>query len=134
MAFVNEVKIQGRLTRDPEVRVSRSGLVIADESIAVNHPSRDPEKRETSFFHITGFDRVAEKLGKMEKGYLVEVRGYLKEEKWKSPEQTIRRTVKIIATEVVVISTPKEKTGTAEPLGTDMPSLSGVLDDSDIPF
>ena len=46
MANLNKVFLMGRLTRDPEVRYTPSGMAIAKLGLAVNRTWRSQESRE----------------------------------------------------------------------------------------
>ena len=65
----------GRLTRDPEVRETKDGLLVATFNIAIDRPG---DKGETDFPRITCFGKTAENVGKyMKKGRQVAVQGYV---------------------------------------------------------
>ena len=48
----------GRLTRDPEIRVSQNNTAIARFSLAVDR--RWSKEKETDFFNVTAFGKLAE--------------------------------------------------------------------------
>ena len=91
MASFNKVILMGNLTRDPEMRVTPSGLSICKLGLAVNrnYTTRDGERREeTTFVDIDAFDKQAEVIAKyMSKGSPILVEGRLKFDQWESDGQ-----------------------------------------------
>lgn len=72
---MNHVAMSGRLTKDPEVRVSQSGTTVAKFSLAVTRPMA---KDTTDFFNCTCFGKTAEAVEKyFRKGSKVIVEGYV---------------------------------------------------------
>lgn len=60
---LNEVTLLGNVGRDPEVRATRGGRVVASLSLATNRrvPQRDGEADEKTDWHrITVFNKLAE--------------------------------------------------------------------------
>ena len=79
MASFNKVILIGNLTRDPELRVTGSGLSICKLGLAVNrtYTSKDGEsKDETTYVDVDSFGKQAEILGKyMQKGRMYDLPG-----------------------------------------------------------
>jgi len=75
----NKVFLIGRLVRDPDVRVSVSGIPISRFTIAVTRVrKRDNQEEITDFLKVTTFRRLAEICGQyLKKGKLVAVEGRL---------------------------------------------------------
>jgi single-strand DNA-binding protein len=91
MASYNKVILMGNLTRDPEMRVTPSGLSICKMGLAVNrsYTTRDGERREeATFVDVDAFDKQAEVIAKyMSKGSPILVEGRLKFDQWESDGQ-----------------------------------------------
>lgn len=82
MADLNEVRIIGRLTRDPELRSTQSGQYICNFGIATGKKYKGQDG-ETTFVDITCWARLAEVAGKyLRKGKLVFIGGRLKLDTW----------------------------------------------------
>ena len=90
----------GNLTRDPELRVTNTGLSICKLSLAVNrtYTSKDGEsKDETTYVDIDSFGKQAEILSKyMQKGRPLMVEGRLKLDQWESNEGQKRSKLGVI--------------------------------------
>ena len=100
MASFNKVILMGNLTRDPELRVTNTGLSICKLSLAVNrtYSSKDGEsKDETTYVDIDSFGKQAEILSKyMQKGRPLMVEGRLKLDQWESNEGQKRSKLGVI--------------------------------------
>lgn len=86
MTDINEVKILGRLTRDPQLRYLQSGVAVADISVAVNRSFKKKNNEwgeDTAFVDCTFFDSAAETIQEnFIKGDKIFLNGCLKWDKW----------------------------------------------------
>lgn len=85
-ASYNKVMLMGNLTRDPEVRVTPSGLTIAKLGLAVNrrYKTKEGEQREeVTYVDIDAFGMQAETIQKYcTKGSGIFVEGRLRLDQW----------------------------------------------------
>lgn len=100
MASFNKVILVGNLTRDPELRVTGTGLSICKIGLAVNrsYTSKEGEsKDETTFVDVDVFGKQAEILGKyMQKGRPLMVEGRLKLDQWESNDGQKRSKLGVV--------------------------------------
>lgn len=86
MSDLNQVNITGRLTHEPEHRVTPSGTDVADLQIAIGRKYKSREgatKEDTSFISCTAFGSSAKFVANhCYKGQLVFINGRLKQETW----------------------------------------------------
>jgi len=86
MANLNKVLLIGRLTADPEIRYTPSGLNIANMRLAVNRYRKGQDGNrieETAYVDLTAFGRTAELAQQyLKKGRQVFVEGALHFEQW----------------------------------------------------
>lgn len=75
----NRVILMGRLTRDPELRQTQSGVSMCRISIAVDRNfARQGEERQTDFFDVTCWRQQAEFVSRyFTKGRMIHVEGTL---------------------------------------------------------
>ncbi len=96
MANFNKVILMGNLTRDPETRVTPSGLAICKMGLAVNRvfKTQDGERREeTTFVDVDAFGKQAETISKyMSKGRPILVEGRLKLDQWEDRNSGEKRS------------------------------------------
>lgn len=96
MRDINVVVLVGRLTRDSELKYTKSGMAIARFSIAVNRSRKQDDQwvDETSFFDIDYWGKAAEAVNKyLTKGQQVAVEGELKQDRWEQDGQPRSRVV-----------------------------------------
>lgn len=100
MASFNKVILMGNLTRDPETRVTASGLTICKLGLAVSRvfSTKDGERREeTTFVDIDAFGKQAEVITKyMRKGRPLMVEGRLKLDQWESNDGQKRSKLGVV--------------------------------------
>ena len=97
--MLNEVILMGRLTRDPDVRMTQNGTTAANFSLACERDyAPQGQDRETDFFDVVAFRNTAEFVGRyFAKGQLVAVKGRLQQRDWTDKQGNKRRTTGILA-------------------------------------
>lgn len=60
---MNVAIILGRLTRDPAIKVSQSGMTIARFTLAVNRLNKKGQNQEADFINCVAFGKTAEAIG-----------------------------------------------------------------------
>ena len=112
--MLNHVVLMGRLTRDPELRRTASGVAVASFSIAVDrdYSPKDGEK-ETDFFDIVAWRQTGEFVSKyFSKGRMAVVEGRLQVRKWKNKDGENRYSTEVVADHVYFGDSKKEETNT----------------------
>lgn len=101
MANFNSVMLIGRLTADPEVRMTADGTAICNFRLAVNEKfkRRDGEAGEsTCFIQVEAWRALADICGKyLTKGREVFVLGKLRYSEWKTDEGQKRSKISVTA-------------------------------------
>jgi len=94
----NKVFLIGRLVRDPEVRVTVSGVTIARFTVAVDRFKRNEDGSSVAdFLRVVCFRRLGEVAGQyLKKGKLVSVEGSIRFDNYEKDGQT-RESVEILA-------------------------------------
>ena len=97
--MLNEVTLMGRLTRDPDVRMTQNGTTAANFALACERDyAPQGQDRETDFFDIVAFGKTADFAGQyFAKGQLVAVKGRLQQRDWTDKQGNKRRTTEILA-------------------------------------
>ena len=97
--MLNEVILMGRLTRDPDVRMTQNGTTAANFALACERDyAPQGQDRETDFFDIVAFRNTADFVGPyFAKGQLVAVKGRLQQRDWTDKQGNKRRTTEILA-------------------------------------
>lgn len=93
---MNDVKLLGRLTRDPEVRYTQDGTAVARFDLAVNRPTANGQQA-ADYFHIVAWRERAEFASKyLTKGRQIVVSGRLSNNKWTDKDGQNRITTEVI--------------------------------------
>ena len=100
--MLNRITITGRMTRDPELRATQSGISVTSFSIANQRSYKNNSgERETDFFDVVAWRNTAEFVTKyFSKGSLVTVDGRLETRKFTDKQGNERKAVEIIADNV----------------------------------
>ena len=101
--MLNHIVLMGRLTRDPELRRTATGVAVATFSIAVDRDFANSAtgERETDFIDIVAWRSTAEFVSKyFAKGRMAVVSGRLQIRNWNDKEGNKRRSAEVIADNV----------------------------------
>ena len=101
--MLNHIVIMGRLTRDPELRRTGSGIAVASFSVAVDRDfgGRDGGEKETDFIDCVAWRQTGEFVSKyFTKGSMIVVSGRLQIRNWTDKEGNKRRSAEVVADNV----------------------------------
>ena len=101
--MLNHIVLMGRLTRDPELRRTGSGVAVATFSLAVDRDfgSSATGEKETDFIDIVVWRNTAEFVSKyFTKGRMAVVSGRLQIRNWTDKEGNKRRSAEVVADNV----------------------------------
>ena len=101
--MLNHIVLMGRLTRDPELRQTQSGVSVASFTIAVDRDfqSRDSGEKQADFIDIVAWRNTAEFVSKyFAKGRMAVVSGRLQIRDWTDREGGKRRSAEVVADNV----------------------------------
>ena len=101
--MLNHIVIMGRLTRDPELRRTGSGVAVTSFSLAVDRDFGKTEsgEKETDFIDCVAWRQTGEFVSKyFAKGRMAVVSGRLQIRNWTDKEGNKRRTAEIVADNV----------------------------------
>lgn len=97
--MLNHIVIMGRLTRDPEMRKTGSGIAVANFTVAVDRDFNGQDgQKETDFIDCVAWRKTAEFVQKyFSKGKMIAVAGRLQVRSWTDKDGNKRRTAEIQA-------------------------------------
>ena len=101
--MLNHIVIMGRLTRDPELRRTGSGIAVASFTVAVDRDfgGRDGGEKETDFIDCVAWRQTGEFVSKyFTKGRMAVVSGRLQIRSWTDKDGNKRRTAEVVADNV----------------------------------
>jgi len=131
----SKVTLQGRLTRDPELRFTQGGTAVAQFAVVTVRRAKtaagDWEDQDVTFWDCTAFGTMAENIVEsMQKGTSVIVVGNMRQESWTTKEQEKRTSWRVNVDDVGISvrwkSLSEAKTGSSnrEPVKTGGGSFS----------
>ena len=101
--MLNHITIMGRLTRDPELRMTQSQTQVASFTLAVDRDfgGRGDGERQTDFIDCVAWRQTAEFVSKyFSKGRMAVVSGRLQSRKWETREGEKRTSWEVVADNV----------------------------------
>ena len=139
--MLNHITIMGRLTRDPELRRTGSGVAVASFTLAVDRDFSPKEgEKETDFIDCVAWRNTGEFVSKyFSKGRMAVVSGRLQVRKWQDKEGKNRYSTEVVADNVYFGDSKKEESsgGNYAPAYPTAPASDfAMLDDDDaqLPF
>lgn len=100
--MLNHIVIMGRMTRDPELRRTGSGVAVAGFTVAVDRDrAADGQEKETDFIDCVAWRGTGEFVSKyFAKGSMIVVSGRLQIRSWTDKEGNKRRSAEVVADNV----------------------------------
>ncbi len=99
--MINVVVLTGRLTADPELKTTSSGISVCSFSIAVERRYRSGEERQVDFINIVAWRASAEFVSKyFKKGQMIAVEGSLQSRRYTDKDGHNRTAYEVVASNV----------------------------------
>lgn len=133
--MLNHIVLMGRLTRDPELRRTGSGIAVASFSLAVDRDfgSRETGEKETDFIDIVAWRNTAEFVSKyFTKGRMAVVSGRLQIRNWNDKDGNKRRSAEVVA-DNCYFGDSKPNGSPATVVGGEYPETEALLQSYGVP-
>lgn len=99
--MLNHINIMGRLTRDPEMRRTGSGVAVTSFTIACDRDFGQNGQKETDFIDVTAWRNTAEFVSKyFTKGRMAVISGRLQIRSWTDKDGNKRKSAEVVAENV----------------------------------
>ena len=99
--MLNHIVIHGRLTKDPELRTTQSGVSVCNFSVAVDRSYKKGEEKLTDFFSVVCWRGLADLVcNHFHKGKEIVVSGEMQSRKYEDKEGTTRIIWELLAQSV----------------------------------
>ncbi len=147
---LNDVRLVGRLTRDPEVRYTPKGAAVARLDLAVNRRFKDGTgewRDDTTFVPVTVWREAAERCReRLKKGSPIYVEGRLRSTNWETKDGQKRSGIEVEAYRLQFLaknsgedsasggSSSAESDAPSEPTASISEPPASVGSNDDIPF
>ncbi len=111
--MINTAIIMGRLTADPELRTTNTGIAVTTFTVAVDRRfQKSGEDRQTDFINVVAWRQTAEFVSRyFQKGSMIAVRGSIQTRRYEDSNGNKRTAFEIVADEVSFCGS-KAETGT----------------------
>ena len=133
--MLNNVCIMGRLTDDPKLKTTPSGVSVCNFTVACNRPKRNGEEQPTDFVDIVAWRGTADFIDKwFHKGDAIIISGRIQTRSYEDKNGVKRKVVEIVAAEVNFAATnksnsqPKDETPQVDEYGFEN------IPDEELPF
>ena len=130
---MNTVQILGNLTKDPEVRFTKTGRAVATFTVAATNTYIDSTtnetKEQTAFINVVAWGKLGESAGNLHKGNRCFVEGRLQTRSYETQDGKKRYVTEVVANFVGQSLDVNTLDG-----GSNFDSFSTGGDDEHIPF
>lgn len=125
---LNKAIIGGRLTADPELKTTQSGVSVTSFTVAVNRKAaKSGETPQTDFLNVTAWRQTAEFITRyFRKASSICVVGSIQTRSWTDKDGQKRHTVEIVADEAYFVDAKNEAASPA----VQKPSADAYIPDS----
>lgn len=132
--MLNTITIMGRMTRDPELRRTGSGIAVASFAVACERDyAPQGGEKETDFIDVVCWRSTAEFVEKyFTKGRMAVVTGRLQIRGWTDKDGNKRRSAEILADHVYFGDSKRD--GDSQAPKSDFTEIPGDEEDEKLPF
>ena len=142
----NKAIIGGRLTADPELKHTQSGVPVCSFRVAVTRrKGKDEEQAKSDFIDVVAWRQQAEFLSRyFHKGSSICVVGSIQVPSWEDNQNQKRYATEVVADEISFVDSKGDGQATATPDSSSQPSympdvykapqFEEVAIDEDLPF
>lgn len=136
--MINSVVIMGRLTADPELKTTNSGLSVTRFTVAVDRQYQKDKEKKADFINVVAWRQTAEFVSRyFSKGSMIAVDGRIQTDKYKDKNGNSRTSFQIVADSVSFCGSKKESGGTYTDINVKRQDKMDDFDpdsDDDLPF
>ena len=105
---MNKVFLIGRLTKEPELRHTQSGMACCQITLAVNRPKQKDKEQEADFINVVVWDKQGENLAKYQtKGNQIAVEGRIQTRNYENSEGKKVYVTEVVASNVMYLDSKK---------------------------
>ena len=133
--MINSAVIMGRLTYEPELRATPSGVSVVRFQVAVDRNyQKAGENRKTDFIDCTAWRQTAEFVCKyFHKGSMIAVEGSLQTDNYTDQNGEKRKSVQLVASQVSFCGS-KAESGAQTVAPAPVAEFEPIDDGDDLPF
>ena len=123
---MNKVFLIGRLSRDPELRHTTSGMPVCQINVAISRPVGQGKEPETDFINVVVWNKQAENVSKyLAKGRQIAIEGRIQTRNYDNNEGKRVYVTEVIASNVEFLGSANDQTRNTQQFN-DNPFDTGV--------
>ena len=144
---LNKVVLAGRITADPELKQTQSGISVVSFTIAVNR-KYSKEQQQTDFISVIAWRQTAEFISRyFKKGSAICITGAIQTRSWQDQQGQKRYATEVIADEAMFVDSKSDNQPAAngasapgamgyvpEAYASSAPKFEEIPPDEDLPF
>ncbi len=136
----NLVVLTGRLTADPELKTTPSGVSVTTFSIAVSRRYKAGEETQADFINIVAWRQTAEFITKyFKKGSMIGIEGSIQTRRYTDKEGKNRTVFEVIANNAQFVESKRDSASGDAPVSFSNASVNEFTEvpgesDEDLPF
>ena len=144
---LNKVVLAGRLTADPELKQTTSGISVVSFTIAVNR-KYSKEQQQTDFISVIAWRQTAEFISRyFKKGSAICITGAIQTRSWQDQQGQKRYSTDVVADEAMFVDSKSDNQPAAngasapgtmgyvpEAYASTAPKFEEIPPDEDLPF
>lgn len=130
--MINRVVLVGRITKDPELRKTSSGISVVQFTLAVNRPKNKDGEQEADFINCEAWRHSADFMTNyVKKGALLGIEGRITTSKYADKNGHVLYQTKVTCESVQILN---QKQQNAQNEATDIMEASVDIQSDDLPF
>lgn len=137
MRLNNTVILVGRLTADPDLKTTGTGLEVVSFTVAIDRPkAKDSEEKQTDFIPCVAWRKTAVFVDKyFSRGKLISVGGSLQSRKYEDKDGNKRTAYEVVVSEVAFVGSKSDGAPAAAPAQPAASAAQSIyVADDDLPF
>jgi len=132
---MNRIILIGRLTHDPESRMTQTGIACTRFNLAVNRPKKEDGTQQADFINCVAWRKQAENIAKYcKKGSQIALEGRIQTGSYEAQDGTKRYTTDVIVDNVTFLNHKNENNQESEEDPFKDFGEEIELDSDDLPF
>ena len=133
---MNKVFLIGRLSRDPELRHTTSGMPVCQINVAISRPVSQGTEPQTDFINVVVWNKQAENVARyLSKGRQIAVEGRIQTRNYDNAEGKRTYVTEVIASNVEFLGSANDNNRTSNNTGFEgnpFDSMEPVMDTASI--
>jgi single-strand DNA-binding protein len=129
---MNSVNLMGRLTADPDLKSTQTGIEVCSFMIAINRQVAKDKEKVADFIPCTAWDKTGAFISTyFKKGDMIAISGSLQSRRYEKDGKN--HTAYDVRVDRAYFCGGKKQDG-AQPIGTDKPNFVELPDGEELPF